>query len=239
MELSLDRIELLDKEKHASLKVDTQNFSDAIFHANVACVMPVELPQLVLEYPIFITQSPTSNQYQFSVLLGLESGQNLYIEQKKWNAKFLPLDILRRPFNLILSEDQSDEQGFIAIDTACSMINLEKGSAIFNSDGSPTKFFNRIKASFSELMKGAKQTEQMLSVAQDFELIEPVSIEYEVNDQPYIRGGMFSISNEKLRSLSPEKLHRCNQLGLLKASVLMETSRVHVSELIKKSHPSF
>ncbi|GBL05291.1 SapC family protein [Glaciecola sp. KUL10] len=232
-------IELLDKRKHSAVKVGTQNYTDAMFHANIASAMPIEFRQLVLEYPIFITQSPNSKKFQFSILLGLEPGQNLYIENGKWKAKFLPLDILRRPFNLIIKDNPFDEEALIAIDTKSTMVNEEKGSSLFNNDGSPTKFFQRIKAMFSELMKGAKHTAQMLTLAENLGLIQPVSIEYEINDQPYIRGGMFDLSTEKIDNLNAEQLLQCKQLGLLEASVLMETSRIHVNDLINKAHPTF
>ena len=63
---------------------------------NACMVVASELSTLCHEYPIFITKHPEHEQFQLNAILGLVSGQNLFLDGDSWRAKFLPLDILQK-----------------------------------------------------------------------------------------------------------------------------------------------
>jgi len=93
---------------------------------NSASVSVSELATLIHEYPIFITKNPNTGQFLFSALLGIDSGQNLFIQNNVWKAKYIPLDVMRRPFQAMLQEEGNFSNGRIAIDIDNPVVQEKK-----------------------------------------------------------------------------------------------------------------
>lgn len=111
--MTKNTIELLDSVKHQQLKIDTLLVDTPHNYMNSESVS--ELATLIHEYPIFITKNPNTGQFLFSALLGIDSGQNLFIQNNVWKAKYISLDVMRRPFQAMLQEEGNFSNGRIAI----------------------------------------------------------------------------------------------------------------------------
>ena len=229
-------LELLDANKHQSLKLTRGDFSDLMFAVNTAVVVPGELDQLVHEYPIFITRSPQSEQFQLSVLFGFESGQNLYLNGAKWHANFLPLDIVRRPFQLITPQDGLEQNGILGFDTRSTIISETASDPLFNSDGTETAVLSRIQKAFVALMEGKKQVDEMLNFADQEGLIDAVKLEYQFKGESFIREGVYRLSPDKISRLAAPLIQRAHHLGLLRVHYLMQASNIHIDKLLNAAH---
>lgn len=226
--------ELLDAVKHKDLKIDTLHVDTPHNHINAANVSVTELAMLIQEYPIFITKNPNSGQFMFSAILGIKAGENLFIQDNKWNAKFLPIDILRRPFMAMLQKDGDLSGGRIALDTANPVVQTEKGERLFNEDGKPSPYLERIQQIFSQLMGSAEVTANILNTMYQHNLLESISLNLNLGEgKSESMNGLYSINKETLASLTGEALEQCHKQGVLEVCHLVLNSAVHLDKLIQ------
>lgn len=227
-------IEILDSVKHRSLRVDTTIVDTKHNQMNTAYITIGELSTLIHEYPIFITKNPNTGAFLFNALLGIKSGQNLFIKNNKWQARYLPLDIIRRPFQAMLTEEDDFSGGKIAIDINNELVNENTGQELFNEDGQATAYLERIQQTFSQLMGGAQQSNKMLEILYKHDLLEPVTLNLELtNNEKSQLSGLYAIKKESLAKLNGEDLDECHKSGALQVCHLIMSSGAHVEKLIR------
>lgn len=227
-------IQLLDKVKHKDIKINTQAVDVLQNQVNVAFVVVNELSAITHEYPIFITKNPNTGQFQLVALLGFKSGENLFIQDGKWQATYLPLDILRRPFQAMLEKEGDTSSGRIAIDMSSEQVQTNKGEPLFNDDGSATEFLQRVQTSFSQLMGGTERTTQILQTAGELGLIEGINLDIELpNGEKRGLNGLYAFNQEAVTQLTGANLETCHQQGVLQVCHLVLSSGLHLNKLIK------
>lgn len=226
------KLELLDIEKHKDLRIDTANMDVELNRVNAAYVVVNELSTLCHEYPVFITKNPRTGKFQLTALLGFASGQNLYLQDGKWQATYLPLEILRRPFQAMVDENDTSN-GRIAIDVDSEMVRTQRGEALFDEKGEATPFLERIKQTFSQLMGGAQRTEEILAKADEMGLLEQVSISMDrKNGEKVNLNGLYAFKQEAISELTGEALEQAHKTGILQVCHLVLSSGVHLQRLV-------
>ncbi|WP_111979255.1 SapC family protein [Algibacillus agarilyticus] len=231
--MKIETVEIVDINKHRNLKVDVTNYDVAHNRINAAYVTVIELSTLVNEYPVFITKNPRDGQFQLSAIMGFKSGENLFLQNGKWNARFIPTDILRRPFQAALAGEGENTTSRIALDIASELVQTEKGEALFEDDGKPSAYLNRINQNFAQLYAGTQQSKAILQKANELNLIEPVSIDFELKGQstPGLNG-LYSINRKTLGELSGQDLEECHQSGCLQVCYALLSSVIHLDKLV-------
>ena len=225
---------MLDPTKHSHLKVNTKHFNCTQNQVNITSVIVNELSTVIHEYPIFITKNNTSGEFQLSAVLGFSSGENLYLKGESWQANYLPLDILRRPFQLVAPEENSKSGGHIAIDTASPQLQEQTGELLFDNTGKPTAYLERIQKTFSQLLNGAQQTKNILKKAEEFGLIEPITLNIELNDKEATTlNGLYSFNQKAITALTGDALQACHENSVLQVCHLVLSSGIHLEKLIK------
>lgn len=229
-------LELLNSEDHQKLRIDNTLIDCQDNRVNIASVTAGELSTLVHEYAIFITKSQTTEDFQLAAVLGLKSGENLYINDNKWRATYLPLDILRRPFQAYLPNLRNLKEGRIAIDIASEKVSETVGEALFDGEGNETKFLQKLQKTFAELMSGAEQTRTLLEKANQLNLIESVTLNIDIPERDTTSlNGLYAFNKEALTKLSGHDLEQVHQSGLLQVSHLVLSSTLHLQKLINWS----
>ncbi|WP_017446592.1 SapC family protein [Gayadomonas joobiniege] len=225
-------LELLDKEKHKSLKIDTSNMDLEINRANAAFVVVNELSTICHEYPVFISKNPRTGQFQLTAVLGFESGQNLYLQNGKWDATYLPLDILRRPFQAMV-DDEDTSSGRIALDVDSEMVRTQRGQALFDENGDASPYLQRIQQTFSQLMAGANRSQEILKQADEMELLEQVTVSMDKKDGEKVTlNGLYAFKQEAIAELTGEALEKAHKSGILQVCHLVLCSGVHLQKLV-------
>ena len=229
-------LELLSNEKHQKLRIDNKLVDCKQNRVNIALVTVGELSTLIHEYAVFITKSPTTGQYQLAALLGFNSGENLYLKDNLWRATYLPLDILRRPFQAYLADPSKLKEGRIAIDVASEQVSNSVGEALFNEQGDATEYLQKVQKTFAELMSGADQTQTLLEQANQLELIESITLNIDIPGQDSTAlNGLYAFNKEALTNLSGTELEQAHQSGVLQVSHLILSSTLHLQKLINWS----
>lgn len=234
--MSKPDLQLVNTQAHKHLKIQSTKYNVSENQINATIVVAGELSALVHEYPIFITRSQQGAPYQLTALLGLHSGENLFLQGDTWRANYLPLDILRRPFQAFIPDPSHPTKGSIAIDLNSELVSETDGETLFLENGDATDYFKRIETTFSQLMGGNTFTAELLEKAADLGLLEQVNLNFDLpNGQKANLNGLFVFNKEAVSALSGEALEQCHQLGLLQVCHLVLSSSIHLDKLIKWS----
>lgn len=232
----MSKFDVLDSVSHADLKVKIQ-YGDAFGNSvNQALVFPTEFQALQREYPIFFRQSKEQKYYAV-VLLGLDKDENLFLEQDRWNARYVPALQMSGPFALEIREspggntDAADP--VIRINRDDPRVNKSEGQSIFLPHGGYTPYFEEMLQSLRRIHVGANTFDAFFSHLSSFGLIEAVTVQASFGDTlSYTVPDVFSISRERMASLSGEELRQLNELGLLEHCFAVLSSAGNVSRLV-------
>ncbi|WP_049629407.1 SapC family protein [Cellvibrio sp. pealriver] len=229
-------IVLLDPVKHNKLGVNTAKLNSTHHQVNRVYININELSNLVHEYPIFINKNSTTGQFQLNAILGFETGENLYLQHEQWNARFIPMDLLRHPFQVIFPENNPKAIGQIAINESSELLeNIahEKAEAIFDHNGNPSPYLLRIQKMITQLMSGAQLSRIALQELHQHELLMPITLDITLNNGAQTAlEGFYGIDENALQQLSGAALEECHKRGYLNLCYLLLSSATHLEKLI-------
>lgn len=231
--MTIPQLELVNTEAHKTLRINPKKVNVPENQVNACIVVAGELSSLIHEYPIFITKDQKRDQYQLTAILGLHSGDNLYLDGEQWRATYLPLDILRKPFQAFIPDPNHTSKGSIAIDINSPAVSETTGQRLFTDRGESTDYFKRIETTFKQLMSGTQYTADLLRQAVEFDLLEQVDLKFDLaNSEPVTLNGLYIFSQDKVTALKGDALEQCHQSGLLQVCHLTMASSLHLNKLI-------
>jgi hypothetical protein len=227
----------LNNVAHKDLKIITQ-YSEQ-FGNNVSAVLtfPTEFADIQREYPILFQKNPDTQQYQSFALLGITPGENLFLTNGKWNARYIPAIVAREPF-VIGFEDQSASGGderapVVMVDMDSPRVSKHEGQSVFLEFGGNTQYLDSINRILQGIYQGASVSDEMFTAFTELDLIEPVALEIKLNNGEIHRlTGNYTISREKLSSLSAKDLAKLNKAGFLEGAFLVMNSLNNMKNLI-------
>ena len=113
---------LLDNVAHKNLRIITTR--SARYGDNIAntSVLPSEFRRVQAEYPIVFREVASEGHFEPVAMLGLEGGENLFLEDDTWNARYVPLTMQRQPF---LIGFQQHTEGGVPVKEAVIYIDLD------------------------------------------------------------------------------------------------------------------
>ena len=187
-------------EKHGKSKVKTiQNF-DYAKSINMASIMAHEFSRAASIYPIVFIEDKTKDQFKPVVLLGLEDGENLFVQDEKWQASYIPAIIRRYPFALA----KTGEEGrfMVCIDEGSDLFNTEEGQDLFNENGEPAELMERVKRYLAELQQMDTFTEGFCSYLAEKNMFTPLNMKVRLGNELRNITGAYIVNEERLNSLS-------------------------------------
>ena len=227
------RHEMLNNVTHHDLRVITRH--GAQFGDNVGSVLtfPTEYGDVQREYPIFFRKDPTSGEFQSVALLGFQPDENLFLDDHRWHAAYIPAIIARGPF-LIGFQHQ---EPVIHVDLDNPRISRTEGEPVFLPQGGNSRYLERISTTLQGIRDGLTISKAMFAAFTAVDLVEPVNVEIKFNaEDQYNLRGLYTISEEKLATLDGESLFKLNSAGFLQGAFLVMASLNNVKKLIDMKH---
>jgi hypothetical protein len=221
---------LLDNVEHQHLRVVERLSSEA--SVNQALVVPSEFEQLQREYAILF-RSEGDGGFQAIALLGLDSGENLFLRDGKWITRYVPATLRRGPLFLGLN-DEEPEGAAIIVDLDDDRLSESEGEPLFLPQGGAAPFLQQAAAALQTVHQGLELAEAMFAHFTELDLIRPVEISVEVGDGTRYRLPNFlSIDGERLTSLTDAELRKLNRSGFLTAAIHARSSLGNINRLIE------
>lgn len=229
---------MLNKEQHKNTKIITTRGAE--YGDNIHCipVLADELRSLVLEFPVCLLKEPTTGQFALHALMGLEAGENLFLEGNQWLANYIPAHLARQPFMVAISGEEGDkptpQNTMLTINMDSKRVQETEGEAIFNSDGSATDYLSGISNLLVKMVPSMLATEAFVAALAEHDLIEGIEINVTLaGGKKKNFSGLYTINEQKFAELSPETIQEFNNKGFLQACYLTIASMGNVQKLLK------
>ena len=189
-------------EKHGKMHVKTiQNF-DFAKNVNMASIMVHEISRAASIYPIVFVEDKQKDQFKPVVLLGLEEGENLFVQEDKWQASYIPAIIRRYPFALAKTEEEG--RFLVCIDEGSELVNKKEGQPLFEADGKPGELMERVKKYLSELQQMDTFTENFCKYLAEKNMFTPLNMKVRIGNELRNITGAYIVNEERLNSLSDD-----------------------------------
>jgi hypothetical protein len=220
----------INQERHAGKKIKEVTGFDFSSKFHIAYVTTHEFVRASAIYPLVFIEDKEKDQFRPVALLGLDAGENLFVDAKgKWQASYIPAIIRRYPFAL----SQADEGRYlVCIDEESELVSDTEGTPMFDEKGEPTQVIDNVKRYLSEL-------QQMDIVTQDFckflsanNLFVPLNMRVRQSDKFKNISGCYVINEERLNNLSDERFLELRNKRYLPAIYAHLTSLAQVERLV-------
>lgn len=224
---------VVTSEAHRDLRVKTEA-SDDLGDGIMACpAVPDEFRPLQNEFPILFRRDPATRRFGALVLMGFEAGENLYLQEGGWAARYRPLGLAVQPF-LIGRPEGGEGPGQVHIDMDHPRIATDgEGVRLFDEQGMPSLYLDRIASMLGALDEGFRECPAFFQELERHDLLEPFAFDVELNDGSKHRMvGYHLINEERLAELEPAVLTELHEAGYLTPIFMALASLSNLSKLV-------
>ncbi len=234
---TMPRYEMLNNIAHRDLRVATgfgPELGDAV---GMVPAYPSEFAELQREYPIFLRREAGSGEWQSVALLGFEQHENLYLQDGRWNASYLPGAAAKGPFLIGFQEQRIDgeltQEAVLHVDIEHPRVTARQGEPVFLPQGGNTPYLDHIAGVLRGIHDGHAFGAQMFAALDAKGLIQPVALDVTIDPQHRVNvNGLHAIDRDRLAGLDGSALAELNRAGYLEGVYLMLASLHNMRRLI-------
>ena len=225
----------LDNVEHGSLRVRAGGLPE-LDSVNQTLVLPGEFEEVQREFPILIRKDD-EGQYLAVALLGLDKGENLFLDNDGWITRYVPAVNRRGPF--FLAEQPADgpeaEPRFaVQIDLDDPRVGEDAGERLFKDQGGTTPYLDQVTRTLHVIREGLAAQHPMFTLLEELGLLQPLGIEIRLDDgKNYNLPGFHTVGAERFLELSGSELERLSKSGFLAATIFIRSSLPNMSRLIE------
>jgi len=193
-------VRVINREEDKKLKISPiEGFSYA---SNLRdCIITVtEFYAAAKSQPIVFTKNE-KGEYMALALMGLISEKNLFTnEDGSWRAgEYVPAFVRRYPFIYI---QHSGDSLTLAVDHGHKAVNKRKGEALFNVDGEPSTYTERVIDFLNQYQEANHRTQAMIKMLDEKGLLEDATAKMVQNGEPVNLTGFKRVNEARLSELS-------------------------------------
>jgi hypothetical protein len=198
--------QVLTPDAHRDLRILTEAGACGGEFMMSSVAMPSEFRRLQNDYPILFRRNAEQDGFTALALFGFQTGENLFVEDGRWEAHALPLAIRVQPFLIGRPADPARPKQ-VHIDMASPRIVAGEGTRVFDADGRPTPYLESIADALGALDAGLQDCPAFFQALARYDLLEPFTLDVTLDDGAVNRlVGFHTIDEDRLRALDGEAL---------------------------------
>jgi hypothetical protein len=233
--------QIVNNVDHKDIKINTvrsKEFGDNIWYS---LTFVEEFRAIQAYYPIFFQKDADTGQFVPVSLFGFQHEENLFLNDKGWDAGYIPLSVARQPFTIgtqkKVIDGREQEDRILALDMDNKRVNKDVGESLFLEFGGNSDYLDTIADMMETLHNGVNQNTNFIKCLTELDLLEPFTLDVQLNDgSQYQMIGFYTINEEKLEQLPAEKLADLVSSGYLKAIHMTMASQGNVAHLIRRKN---
>jgi hypothetical protein len=224
---------LLDNVSHKDLRVRTGYSAEFGDNINTALIFPTEFIYIQREYPILFRRDPRG-EFQALALLGLDKGENLFLDEPVWNARYVPAIQQRGPFLIGLHQREKNREPMVHVNLDNPRVSKTEGESVFLRHGGHSPLLEHTNRMLQIIYDGDELAKPMFAAFEEMELIEAMEVQVNLNDHvQYKLPDFFTISQDRLEALDGVALERLNRLGYLQLAMMVVNSLGNIEWIIE------
>lgn len=221
------------KEQHQKLKLATTRNISHVAGQHIIPVAATEYAQSSASFPIVFVKNPDSERFRSVGMLGLEAGENLFLQDEKWTALSMPQSISMVPFSLGIDPDQENTLT-ACIDLDSPFVGEDKELALFDEDGKESEVLNNVQQALGRLFDNERMTENFIKELQENDLIQELELNISLSSGEKKKlTGVFTINEDKVKGLADDKVLDFHKRGLFVPIYSMLGSLTQINHLVQ------
>ena len=228
---------MLNNVDHKDTRIITDrsaSYGDAVMFV---MTFPFEFRSVQAFYPILFHRDQRGEMYPVA-LFGFESGENLFLDDSGWHARYVPAMIRRQPFLIgfeaAARQGAGEQRRMLSLDMAHPRVNRERGEPLFLPLGGRTPFLEEMATLLETLYHGGELNRKFVQALQEHGLIENVTFDIALADGSRNQLlGFFAIDEEKVQGLSDAALGQLSRSGFLMPLFMILASTMNVRTLVE------
>jgi hypothetical protein len=227
----------LDSNVHRDLRIRAGASAELGDQVMACLTVPSEFRRLQNEFPILFRRDLDSGRFSALALFGFENGENLFLEEGRWDARYRPLALSIQPFLVGRPKGEGSSEVHIDLDHSRVAEAGNEGLRPFDDHGRPTPYLEGIMAGLDELDQGHRSSADFFAALERYDLLEPFSFDVELGDGSSHRlVGYHLIDEEKLHALEPGALAELHSAGYLMPIFMALASVSNLAALVARKN---
>ena len=231
----MSNYEMLNNVAHADVKINL-NRTAALGDDVMFCMTyPFEFRLALSHYPILVYRDKENNTAFPVALFGFEEGENLFLTENGWGARYIPIMVQRQPFSIGFQQIQgsAEKQQVITFNPAHPRVNTEVGESVFNEHGGYTPYLEQVIKMLESIDTGHQQNALLVAALEKYDLLEDSTIAITLKDgTQYELVGFSTIADDKFEALSAKALKDLNDQKLLLPITMIMASMSNLGNLV-------
>jgi len=184
---------------------------------NAVPISFAEFAPAARDYPIVFTSGDSGKTFAAVAVLGISSGENLFLEGDIWaKGVYCPAYVRRYPFCMArVTLDKVEQQNrLICVETEYA--EGSAGEALFDAQGQPIEKWKAIERLITEYEADLERVTELCSILADYGLLEPFTMQATLNQGGAMQlTGMHRATEPKLEALNAAQLKNLLKKGIL------------------------
>lgn len=213
-------IKVVNNETHKDTRIkNNQNLIQSKNNHFIPIVIH-EFIDISKEFPILFVKDAQTGIFNSVALLGLEPQENLFYDERAWQANVIPQLLGFYPFLI----QQEQQQSVLCIDQDSPLINDLTGKRLFDEQGVQMDWLALKAEAIVSHLENRSLTQRFIKLLLKKELLVMQTLSIKLKDKPeYDLNGLYIINEESFNQLSDDDFLELRKAGALPAifSVLM------------------
>lgn len=208
---------LLDRNDHRGKRIKKLTDFSVAAEMNVVFVNVVEFADAAKEYPIAFLVAPESTQEKPVVspvlLLGLRDGENLFVEDGKWDARYIPGYVRRYPLAYAKS---ADDRVSVVVDRAWPGFGDSDGELLVEESGEAAPYLKQMMEFLDAFEREGGRTRTFCERIVQLDLLRGGTVDGQLPDGSPLRvEGFYAVDEQKLLALPDADLLELTKSGAM------------------------
>ncbi|WP_203291234.1 SapC family protein [Maricaulis parjimensis] len=228
----------LSSDSHKTLRVSRARRAE-LGDAEMCCLaVPAEFRDAQAHYPIVFQKDPSRDGMNAVALFGFTRGENLFLNARGWDARYVPLAMETKPFLVGLDREGGDS-AHVHIDLDHPRVDAAQGERVFDDQGQPTPFLQAMTGKLGRLHEGYQASRGFFEALERHELLEPFSLEITLEDGSHNQlVGFQTIGEARLQALDAAVVAELHAAGHLMPIFMVVASLSNFADLVRRKNES-
>lgn len=223
----------LNAQEHGHLCISPKAINKFVSEQHMLLLSATEITFAACDSPIFLNRNNQNGSWTISAICALKQGENLFMQQGSWQATYGPRTIATYPFQLVSSSEQENTLS-IGLDPSHAAFSDQSGEALFDKNSQPSAYLQSVTSKLNEQAKDIANSYQFCEHLASLDLIKKVTLHVSYKEDHSDRiDGLYTINEDRLKTLSSAQLVELNQRGFLTPINALLMSLYQLNKLIK------